>query len=327
MKRRANRLRIARNVGWLAEFPSDIWSVIIGYLPTDKQMPDLGLILCLMGTSKGMFSVFKQYVLALFTKVFAYNMSPRDSMKEKDYIYLCIYRFFTAAEKEIDLNAYLTQCVTNPGYKTVEHFTNCLSLLHLAVCECRYLDTEADTDLFEEPYVYRPLRKPTRHGKLYNLCYFRPCSQKVVTVARMNKEVGVIGSHDARYLELTYDDACKLLEKKGDETRLVELQRFARVAFRSFETRSIIIDIMNEQQMRINTHPPHSCIEFQDLIVTLEGKQHYIYSNEAQPFVRNCFYSPLRVGDAKVAFILDSFHARNWAIVTESDRFRTLEKY
>jgi len=141
----------------------------------------------------------------------------------------------------------------------------------------------------------------------------------------MNKEVGVIGSHDARYLELTYDDACKLLEKKGDETRLVELQRFAHVAFRSFETRSIIIDIMNEQRMRIDTHPPHHSIEFQDLVVTLEGKQHYIYSNEAQPFVRNCFYSPLRVCDAKVAFILDSFHVRNWAIVTESDRFKVFK--
>ena len=324
MKRRANRLRIARNVGWLAEFPSDIWGVIIGHLPTDKEMPNLGLVLRLMGTSKGMYSVFKQHVLTLFAKVLAYNMSPTNSTKKSDYMYICIYRFFTAAKKEIDLNAYLTQCVTNPSYGTVEHLTNGLSLLHLAVCECRYLDPECNT--FREPYFRTPLAKPTRYGHLRNLYYFRPSAQKIVTVIRMNKEVSTIDHGGASSLQLTYYDACRLLEKKGDKTQLTELRRLGTMDTRSFVLRSMIVDVMNEEGgVPIKTHPPNHLVEFEDLIVTIEGKQHYIYSEEAEPFVRNCFYSPLCVDEATKAFVFNSCHARNWAIVTESDRFKVFK--
>lgn len=323
MKRRVNRLRIARNVGWLAEFPSDIWGVIIGYLPTDKKMPDLGLILRLMGTSKGMFSIFKQPVLTLLAKVLAYNMAPTNSMKESDYIYLCIYRFFTAAKTEIDLNAYLTQCVTNACYGTVEHLTNCLSLLYLAVCECRYLDSDAVTDNFRERYVYRPLRKPTKRDRLRRLCYFSPSTRKVVTVERMTKEVAVIALDGGAYaLRLTYYETCRLLKERDDKTELVELQRLYDMDATSSAVRSMIIDIMNRAGMPIKTHLPHGGVEFEDLILTVEGKQHYIFSKEAEPFVRHCFYSSLRVEDARKAFILDSFHVRNWAIVTQSDRFK-----
>lgn len=323
MKR--HRLRIARNVGWLAEFPDDVWCMIIDFLPLDDHMPDLAILLCLVGTSKRMCSLLLQTrLLALFQKVRTFYALP--SNMKSDYWLVCIYRFFKAALSSVNLEAYLTQCATNETYKTPEHASNCLSLLHLAVSEGRYLDS--DNCSVMTPYRYRPLSMPTPHSSLANLYYFRAATKKVVTVSRMYSEVGIV-THYMRYgkdgLTPLYDQACDILKKNMDETRHVELRFRASRDIEPFASRSLIVDVIRgEGKEPIKTRRPCYTDDFDDLLVTIDGKQHYIYSVEAEPFVRNCFHSSLSVEKATKAFIFDSFHARNWAIVTKSDRFKTL---
>lgn len=323
MKR--TRLRIARNVGWLAEFPGDIWGMIIDFIPLDQYVPDLATLLCLTGTSKRMFNLSQTRILALFGKVCTFCALPSSMRKGlDDYWLMYIYRFFRAAKPYINLELYLTLCVSNEAYKTREHITNCLSLLYLAVCEGRYLD--ADNHSILQSYHYTPLLMPTRGSSLSNLYYFRPTTTKVVTISRMYSEVGIV-SHYTMYgkagVRPLYDDACDILKKNLDEARLNDLRSKLNVETEQLALRSLIVDIIREEGKEpIKTGRPCNTSKLEHVIIKLDGKQHYIFSTEAEPFLRNCFYSSLSVEKATKAFILDSFHARNWAIVTKSDRFR-----
>lgn len=324
MKR--NRLRIARNVGWLAEFPDDVWGMIIDFLPLDEYGPDIGTMLCLTGTSKRMCNLLQTRILMLFSKVITFCTRPYIMMtkSKRDYWLMYIYRFFNAYTP---LEKYVTQCMSNEAYQTREHITNCLSLLHLAVCEGRYLD--ADNHSILEPYRYTPLTGPTKTSYLCNLFYFRPSTKKAITVSRMFAEVGVV-THFTRHgkggTQPLYDDACDILKKNLDETRHSALRHYISTDLEPFAARTIIVDVIRgEGKEPIKTQRPRCSDSFESLIVKLDGSQHYIFSPEAESFVRNCFHSSLSVENATKAFIFDSFHARNWAIVTESDRFKVFK--
>ena len=324
MKR--NRLRIARNVGWLAEFPDDVWGMIIDFLPLDKYGPDMDTMLSLTGTSKRMCNLLQTRILMLFSKVITFCTRPHVIMtkSKRDYWLMYIYRFFNAAKPYVPLEKYVTQCMSNEAYQTREHVTNCLSLLHLAVCEGRYLD--ADNHSILEPYHYTPLAGPTKASSLYNLFYFRPSTKKAITVSRMFAEVGVV-THFTRHgkgdTQPLYDDACDILKKNLDVMRHIALRYHTLTDMEPFAARSIIVDVIRgEGKEPIKTRRPVCSDSLEYLIVKLDGCQHYIFSPEAESFVRNCFHSSLSVENATKAFILDSFHARNWAIVTQSDRFK-----
>lgn len=323
MKR--TRLRIARNVGWLAEFPDDVWGMIIDFLPLDQYVPDLATLLCLTGTSKRMFNLLQTRILALFGKARTFCTLP-STMRTgtDDYWLMYVFRFFRAAKPYIDLVLYLKHCMTEEAYKTREHITNCLSLLHLAVCEGRYLDSDNHSIL--QPYHYTPLVRPTQRSALADLYYFRPTTKKAVTVSRMFAELGIVSHytlHGKNGIRPLYDDACDILKKNMDEVRHIELRQRATTDLEPFALRSLIVDVIRgEGNEPIKTRRPRHTDSFEYLLVTLEGKQHYIFSTKAEPFVRNCFHSSLPVEKATKAFILDSFHARNWAIVTKSDRFK-----
>jgi len=190
MKRQ--RLRIASSVGWLAEFPDDLWGVIISHLPESEEgVPDLGLMLRLMSVSKTMCDLLKPATIALCRDVLAYTSRRKEMGKGRDRFFSCIVLLATATNPAGDLGLYIDHCINNKEYQTPEHLSNCLSLFHYAVEEAHYL--RPHTCVYGElTYAYTPLTKPTINHSLLDLLYYRPSTKKAVTLYRMYSEVGTV---------------------------------------------------------------------------------------------------------------------------------------
>jgi len=115
--------------------------------------------------------------------------------------------------------------------------------------------------------------------------------------------------------------AKELLRKRGDEARLKKLQTLAADGDKLAE-RSMIVAILTEEAP-IETARVRSSDHFEDLIVKIDGRQHYIYSEEARAFRERCFVeNGLLVACGGKAYILDSLRERNWAIITKSQRYK-----
>lgn len=318
MKRQ--RLRIASSVGWLAEFPADLWGVIISYLPEqEKGVPDLALMIRLMSVSKTMCQLLKAATIALCRDVLAYSSKRKEMGKGRDRFLSRLVLFITEVNANGELGLYINQCIENKAYQTPEHLSNCLSLFHYAVEEAIHLHPY--TWLYGSlKYTYTPLTKPTMNHSLLELLYYRPSTKKAVTLYRMYNEVGILKDYTDSGIPLCMR-AKELLAQRGDDARLIKLQTLTADGDKLAEL-SMIVAILTEEAP-IETARIRSGDYFDDLVVKINGRQHYIYSEEARGFRERCFVDNGHgVASAGKAYLLDSLRVRNWAIITESDRFK-----
>lgn len=333
------RLKKAVSVGWLAEFPLELWAIIIGYLPTPDLIPNLPLMLTLMGTSKAICSLFKQQVLILLQDFLTFDALPlknkycSDEWRPDTVLFACISHFFRVAKPLVDLHIYVDTVLNEALYHTPEHLTNCLSLLRLAYLEGHYLYTHERYDGMAicPLHVYRsPIQQlPKGYDKLKTIMYFNPVTKRVCHLYRMTKDVLCTKFDDYDYYNVgsgkngysAYEQAEAYLKTKGDNDK--QLSEFRALPFYKKAMRIRTIDIIREHD-KLVTHRPKGSDLFRELIVTVGNKQHYIYAEEAIPFKDRCF---INVSDNHVetitwAYILHSFHERNWQIVTNTDRFK-----
>lgn len=324
MKRQ--KFRIAKSVGWLAEFPVDIWGVIIGYLPeSEKGVPDLALMLDLMSVSKTMCHLLKDSTLALCRDVLAYSSERKGMGKGRERFFTHILLFLNEANINGDLGLYINRCVIDKAYQTPEHLSNCLSLFHYVVEEAIHLKPQVVTSRGIINYAYRSLTKPTTNHTLLDLLYYRPSTKKAVTLYRMYGEVATLKHYINSPMgegSSLYKKAKDLLTKRGDTECLAKLKACATDEGKQ-AMRSMIVNILTEEAP-IETKRVRSNDHFEDIIVTIDGRQHYIYSEEARAFREHCFVDNGHgVALAGKAYILDSLRRRNWDIITKSDRFKT----
>ena len=88
--------------------------------------------------------------------------------------------------------------------------------------------------------------------------------------------------------------------------------------------RSMITDIFWRNSVPMETKKACGRDHFEDVVITIGGRQHYIYSEEAMLFRKHCFYKRVNVDVSTRTYILDALHERNWETVTKTDRYKIL---
>lgn len=350
------QLRIASEIGWVAEIPYDIWNVIITHLPeVTRGIQDLGLMLSIMGTCKTICLLFKDCIHALISDSIAITKlyDPNGYIQGKDGRLhgrpdrhigrLALFYSGIRDERNTCLSPYLLKCVTDKAYHTPEHLTNCASLLHLGTLEGQYLhvhNADEDNQIYHK---HIPFQHPYHDCLIRQIIYIRPPSKKAYLLKRLYNDIGI--AHDDDFIESIPSWwshlRCKELFDALTELKRLKSQipqspydcidyrpdKFERLKIkRAHTTRVSIVNMLRRGGATIKTSNPSYCDEFQDIIVTIEGKQYSIYADKAMSFRKLCFYSRLDMNSSTKAYLLDSLHERNWDIVTKTDRFQVIEQ-
>jgi len=340
MKRTHKRLKKASSVGWLAHFCDDLWTIILTQLPPiDRRIPDLGLLLRLMGTSKRMCGLLTPQILKLldnflgFLKLTKWSHCP-DSYTGEQALFVYADFFFRDPRCLIDLERYIEQCVQTKALHTPQHLSNCLSLLHLAYMEGRYLHPHGAWQEGRVQCPNHPRQSPfaeevSPYDRLKTIMYFKPEKRKAVRLHLMKEEVAC--SRPANRLSTSLCDmalaSLKENQKEDDNNNNTERQiHFLTLPYDGEKMRVEAVNILRENKT-LQTVKATGDHYFHDLIVALDKtkEQYHVYSEEAKIFKTRCFIQHGRtVQHATYAYLLHSLHDRNWAIVTKSDRFNFL---
>lgn len=326
------RLKRASSVGWLACFCDDLWIVITAQLPPiDRGIPDLGLLLRLVGTSKRMCSVIAPLILKLLSKFLAYKKivsraSCPDTYTGEEALF--VYADFVFAEGQclVGHRRYIEQCVSTKECHTPQHLSNCLSLLHLAYLEGRYLHPHGTWHDGRVQCPDHPRQSPFRedlmpYDRLKTIMYFRPETRKAVRLHLMRGEE-VACTRPANRLSTSLCDMAlsSLKEKQKDDTK--RYTHFLSLPYDGEKMRVEAVNILRENEALQNVKVTGEHF-FNDLIISVDKKQYHIYAEEAKGFKERCFIQHgTTVKHATYAYLLHALHKRNWEIVTKSDRFK-----
>ena len=349
-KERKRRSKYAKNVGWVADFPDDIWQIVVDLLlqeegeeeevlwekEADPSILHLPLLINLVGTSHRITRILKKHILSLFSRFLAYfdnHMYSNVPYRGHDMFYSKIYWFFKAALPSINLASYVRIIVGQESYQTASHFSNALSLFNLAVLETYHFYHYGTGIYFD--FYYRPLpvlgdqHENQRTGDV--VCYVKE-KKKACYVPRM-KEVVTCVDFCVRGGAITqtslYATVVQHLCKSINDPRF---EAFHGLAASSNEAKTMMIDLIQEEEgsiASIKTRRPRANDPFNTLLVLGEdNKWHYVYSEACQAFRSLCF-CPRRgtsVSSATTAYFLDARHERNWAIVTTTNRYTIVDE-
>lgn len=300
MKR--TRLRHASSIGWHGEVPVEIWSIIIRYMPlTPYGTLDLGMTLRLLAVCKGMLEALMDTILAYLAQITTCCYTWREVANKagpgtKAEIVCMTWQFFEELEKKrgtCHLTRYVRFCSLDRRYQTVEHLSNCLSLLHYGYLEGFYCR--------ERTYIYglsswvtRALIPANECYSLRSVFYFQPSNKKAVILNRMaevsvfdNISYDVVRERSHQYLlkqGLSVENAILRLDSVADTTKSA-LVRF-------FDIIKEAEKGMPANEQTFKTHKARVTDLFDNIIVTYKNERYYIRSDALEDFRSRCFYLP-----------------------------------
>ena len=339
MKRKAlKKLKEAESVGWLAEFPQDIYGILINSLrPDERGLPELGVMMSLMGTCKMIAGLLKEPIVAFLCDLMSFDgisKSNKINSSGKGCLFEiirnmpdnkeCMFAIIndTLHKARNNLRTYLLRVISDPSYHTTEHLSNSLSLIHLAYLEGRYLckrhvNRQNRTDV---TYTYEYIPITTAYDmkntqRLGPVRYFNTETRKAQCLYRMSE---VVAKQDNTSLQ----DLAIAMLKKGDAADI--LRTVQGLTFPcSRGTTAFLVEIMLDAGESMKAGRAHANNTLEDVIVTIDNKQCSIFSEAATLFRSKCFIAPTsRIEDATYAYLLSCLHTRNWAIVTDTGRYR-----
>lgn len=144
--KRVRTLQTAKKVGWLAEFPEEIYEYMLHFMLQSirKEKAKFAFMLIMINTCKMFFRILQEAITVLlcdfvnFDVKYTSNPFIKPGMKKIPY-FVRICEVFNMIESHTDSREYLRTCLIDDVYHDIEHLSNCLSLLHLANQEGHYL--------------------------------------------------------------------------------------------------------------------------------------------------------------------------------------------
>lgn len=331
MKR--TRLRNASSVGWHGEFPIDIWSIIIGYMPlTSYGTLDLGMTLRLLSVCKGMLGALMDPILFYLDFIMDYcgswqMIAGKTEPGKKAEVACMTWSVIDQVQKKIDyrvgaLTRYIRFCSLDRRYQTIEHLSNCLSLLHYCYLEGCY--ARERTCIYGSTYWSKKelYSADERYYSLRDVYYLQPTNKKAVVLTRM-AEVSV-------YDYIDYD----VIRERARQCLLK--QRFnAEYANRATVFPDVganvaigrLFDIIEEEEKNMTERTFKSrkarvkdC--FGNIIVTYKNKRYHIYSEALEDFRARCFYLPNETcHSATYCYLLIKSREANEKSINDTQRF------
>lgn len=330
MKR--TRLRSASLVGWHGQFPVELWSIIIRFLPlTPYGTLDLAMVLRLLSVCKGMLDALMTPILCYLRDTMSYSEKWRAIITagdEKPNIACMTWSVLDDVQKKSRgdlLTRYIGFCLLDRRYQTLEHLVNCLSLLHYAYLEgtyCREIAYREGRNCLLPVKVH----SPNLYSSLRKMYYFQSTTKKAVALNRMAE----LSSYDFVEINALRERARLCLIKKGmnnENIRLVILDGLARV--RQPEVQAFFFDLIEESEENIEAsertfkiRKARTTDSFSNLLVTRDNKRRHILSSECKDFLANCFFMPnATCYNATYFFLLSKLREANEKIINESQRY------
>lgn len=314
---------------------------------SDHTIPNLGLMLTLMGTCKMVARLFKERVIMLLRLFLSFDIVLKASPTRVELRFLNdVERFCQCVgvvlddqkeKKNVDLRVYLRRCLEDALYHTPAHLSNCVSLLRLACGEGNYLYKEKLEYRVQQSritYTYKPLtfmNTSTKHAHTYlrDLKYFRQESKTAVCVYRMKNvtvmegfKYGTPSAYDRTQPTNIYSRAKDILAKKGDTHKLALLEKYGNV-YDGYEWVKYAVNTIADAGELVETKKATVEANVHAIIVMINERQHYIFSDDPAvvAFRARCFKSCSTVEEATQRYILNSKHVRNWENVYSKGRY------
>ena len=326
MKRTQRILETAEEVGWLAEFPEELWQYMILYLLGEmKEGEKIAFMLVMINTCTMFYRILHGPIIMLlcdfvgFDAVYADKKTLDSSVKTPSVVRMC--EVFNMIESQFDPREYLRGCLVDDAYKTIEHHSNCLSLLHLAELEaCHLCTTSKTTNRHDETYrarlFYEVNVDVAPFQELGDIYYFDAVTMET-SCLKDRADVRVLQSIS----HTLYDQAMNIANSKryGDHlwTMLLHINPVLRESI-SFLVETIVTAGEAPRTKPMKVHGDR----FENVVITIGNKQHYIYSEAARSFREQCCV--INCDEKKLThtrFMLAKLHQRNWDIVTNSGRY------
>lgn len=331
MKR--TRLRSASLVGWHGQFPVELWSIIIRFLPlTPYRTLDLAMILRLLSVCKGMLDALMAPILGYLRETISYRERRQTTMIEggnKRLSFACMtWSVLEDLQKKSGRDhfaRYIEFCLFDRRYQTLEHLSNCLSLLHYGYLEgthCRELAyCNGATS-----WVTMKVTSPTEAFDLRDVFYFNPKNKKAVLLARMKE----VSCYDYVGVDTLRERARQCLVKNGMEDKMIQtviVDSLSRSSDR--EKEAVYLDIIenNEENLAIDertlkTRKARVIDVFPSIIVTRNNKRCHILANASKDFRTNCFFlSNATCQSAAYFFLLSKSREANEKSINETQRY------
>jgi hypothetical protein len=319
------RLRIAKSVGWLAEFPLDLWGLIVAHaLGPDVDDMDAALALRLASVSRALCELVLPYCRTLLGAIID-RAQPRGHPDPGKRLSEQVNRFVWEIEHGMGgstdicralspryfgqhhthLRRYLTLCATEYR-KSSDHLINALSLVHFVQLErqARLHDllsrhaARADLDSFMPQVVHFDGKRARLLRRMTDVWICCAPPDAIVSRAR----------------ELCHDnneerEHCALIAERDEARRLTLAMRVL------------------ERHNALCLKRPDGNAQFGHVVLkrdALGGVHHvHIRSDEASEFRAACYDGRGHtIAQATLACRLSAHHARNWHWLLESDRFK-----
>ena len=300
MKR--TRLRSASVVGWHNELPVEIWSIMIYHIPlTPQGTLDLRMVLRLLSVCKDMLNALMKPILGYLREIMSWSKTWQATLettgtKKKPIVTCMTWSVIDDLQKKSGdddlLTRYISLCLNDRCYQTVEHLSNCLSLLHYGHLEASYC-RELDYKFCRSPVVNR-ITLPAASDDMRKFFYIHPNNKKTVLLSRM-AEVSV---YDYMNTDKLRERAHQCLYKRGlndENIRAILASSIGRSDLDAF-----FFEIIEEEEEKdtaisertFKTRKARTGDWIARTVVTEKNRRRLILSDARKDFRANCFSVP-----------------------------------
>jgi hypothetical protein len=332
VKMKRTRLRSASSLGWHNELPVEIWSIMIRYVPlTPQGTLDLRMVLRLLSVCKGMLDALMEPILGYLREIMSRSKTWQTTIEstnsdKKPNVACMTWSVIDDLQKKSGdrdlLTRYISSCLDDRRYQTVEHLSNCLSLLHYCHLEgsyCREINFQ-----MRRSSVVSEITLPTMHDSMRNFFYFHPNNKKTVVLSRMaevsvyeyvNNDVLLERARHCLYKRgLKNENIQAILANSGDHIFLEALlfniieedeEKDTEISERTFKAR----------KARVNDYMVRT-------IVTEKNKRRLILSDARKNFRANCFsVSDVTCDGATYFYLLSKSREANVKSIIGTQRY------
>lgn len=312
------RLRTAEEIGWLAEFPEDVWSVLMLAISFDKDdMLDFGFMLILLNTCKMFYRLLQKSLIAIVGK---FDISQQFLGPQSFNKIHWLFDVLDAYSPVKNLRGYLQKMASHDLY----HLSNCLSLLHLASLSSHHLQLSNQSTFIRfyaqhSPFILGSARLESFRGEIGDgYVYYVDHDEKRIRMFSKLPVLRVVVSFDSLYRQ-----AVLIASKKNDKILLESVEQ-CDVACRNYYAR--LVRLVTDAGERVETRKVHKSDNIDACIVLIDNQQHYLFSYETRDFRTQCLVFPVSVKYSYTAYLLDKYHQRNWDRVLKTDRYLIMNK-
>lgn len=265
---------------------------------TPQGTLDLRMVLRLLSVCKGMLNALTEKILVYLREIMSRSKTwlttlERTGINKKPNIACMTWSVIDDLQKKSDdgelLTRYIRSCLDDRSYQTVEHLSNCLSLLHYGHLEASYC-RELDYNFCRSPVVNK-ITLPTASDDMRRFFYIHPNNKKTVVLSRM-AEVSV---YDYMNTDKLRERAHQCLYKRGLNDENVRAILASSIGHSDLD--AFFFEIIEEEEEKdtaisertFKTRKARVGDWIARTVVTEKNKRRLILSDARKDFRSNCF--------------------------------------